>query len=187
MTDLSPIQLSNYLLWPDGSISVDPDNVIDFIFKLSSQANGLKKLYVTSLTPEIIAYNAVSDHKLKIKTSCDFSFPPAWNLPEKYLSLDLDDYLLKLIDKIDHDSLYDKRVERLSTEIFLFKQLKLDEVLRTIIYVIDEMTEKKVVWGVGRGSSCSSYLLYLMGLHEIDAVLYDIDIEDFLHLTENDK
>jgi len=187
MADLSPIQLSNYLLWPDGSISIDPDNVIDFIYKLSSHPDDLKRLYVTSLTPEIITYNAVSDHKLKIKTSSDVKFPPAWNLPEKYLSLDLDDYLLKLADKIEHDSLYDKRVERLSTEIFLFKQLKLDEVLRTIIYVIDKMTEKKVVWGVGRGSSCSSYLLYLMGLHEIDAVLYEIDIEDFLHPSENDK
>jgi len=184
MSDLSPIIIEGHSLWPDGSISVDPDNVIDFIYKLSSQPDGLKKLYVTSLTPEIITYNAVSDHKLKVKTSCDAKFPPAWNIPEKYISLDLDDYLLKLVDKIEHDKLYDKRVERLSTEIFLFKQLKLDNVLRTLLYVIDVMTEKNVVWGVGRGSSCSSYLLYLMGLHEIDAVLYEIDVEDFLHLSE---
>jgi len=184
MSDLSPIIIEGHSLWPDGSISVDPDNVIDFIYKLSSQPDGLKKLYVTSLTPEIITYNAVSDHKLKIKTSCDAKFPPAWNIPEKYISLDLDDYLLKLVDKIEHDKLYNKRVERLSTEIFLFKQLKLENVLRTLLYVIDVMTEKNVVWGVGRGSSCSSYLLYLMGLHEIDAVLYEIDIEDFLHLSE---
>jgi len=187
MSDLSPITIENYSLWPDGSISVDPDKVIDFIYKLSSHTDGLKKLYVTSLTPEIITYNAVSDCKLNIKTSCDCTFPPAWNIPEKYNNLDLDNYLLNLFNKIEHDELYDKRVERLSTEIFLFKQLKLEEVLRTLIYVIDVMTEKNVVWGVGRGSSCSSYLLYLMDLHEIDAVKFDIDIEDFLHLTANDK
>jgi DNA polymerase III alpha subunit len=49
-----------------------------------------------------------------------------------------------------------------------------------LIYVIDVMTEKNVVWGVGRGSSCSSYLLYLLGLHEVDPVKYEIEISDFL-------
>ena len=180
MTDLLPIIIDDHLLWPDGTISVDPDKVVDYIFKLSSQADGLKRLYVTSLTPEIVAYNAVSDYKLKVKTDCTYNFPPTWNIPKHYNDLNLDDYLLKLVNKIEHDSLYDKRVERLSTEIFLFKELKLEEVLRTLIFVIDVMTEKNVVWGVGRGSSCSSYLLYLMGLHEIDVVKYEIDITDFL-------
>jgi DNA polymerase III alpha subunit len=44
------------------------------------------------------------------------------------------------------------------------------------------MTAKNIVWGVGRGSSCSSYLLYLLGLHEVDVVKYDVDISDFIRI-----
>jgi len=49
-----------------------------------------------------------------------------------------------------------------------------------LIYVLDVMREKKVIWGVGRGSSCSSYLLYLLGLHEVDPVKYDVEFTDFI-------
>jgi DNA polymerase III alpha subunit len=177
---LLPIVVEDHLLWPDGSISVDPDSVVDYVFKLSSQGRSLESLYVSSVTPDIIAYNEVSDLPLTVKVSSNFHFPPRWVLPEKYEKLDLDDYLFKLVDRVEKDYLYEKRVERLSTEIFLFKEQKLEDVLRVLIYVIDVMVEKKVIWGVGRGSSCSSYLLYLLGLHEVDAVAYDIEITDFL-------
>lgn len=178
MAELSPIIIDGHLLWPDGCISVDPDQVIDYIYKLSAKSN-LSKLHVVSISPDIQAYNAVSEQKLTVKTSCQ---PPSlsWNLPEKYLMMDLDAFLLSLSDKIAHDDLYDKRLQRFSVEIYVYKQLKLDDVLRMLIYVVEVMTEKNVVWGVGRGSSCSSYLLYLMGLHEVDCVLYDIDLSDFL-------
>jgi DNA polymerase III alpha subunit len=178
MDELLPNIVDGHLLWLDGSISVSPDEAIDYIFKLSGKS--LKKLHVTEMTPEIAEYNTVSDQKLTVKTECDEIFPPVWNLPAQYETLDLDEYLLGLIDKVEHDDLYEKRVERLSTEIWMFKQLQLDEVLRMLIYVIDTLQEKNIVWGVGRGSSCSSYLLYLLGLHEVDSVKYEIEISDFI-------
>jgi DNA polymerase III alpha subunit len=67
----------------------------------------------------------------------------------------------------------------------LFKELELGDVLRCLIYVVDTMKAKRVTWGVGRGSSCSSYLLYLLDLHSVDAVKYDIDITDFIKLQGN--
>jgi hypothetical protein len=65
MTQL-PVVVGNHLLWPDGCISVDPDEVTDFIFKLSNK--NLDKLFVTEITPEIQEYNSVSDHRLTVKT-----------------------------------------------------------------------------------------------------------------------
>ena len=183
MTELLPIVIDDHLLWPDGTISVDPDQVIDYVFRLSSRGIGLERLYVTSTTPEITSYNSVSDHKLTVKSGCDLIFPPEWKLPGHYkYNLNLYDYLSGLVDRIEKDDLYEKRVERLAEEIFLFNKLNLQEVLRTLIYVIDVMREKNVIWGVGRGSSCSSYLLYLLGLHEVDPVKYDIEIADFIKL-----
>jgi DNA polymerase III alpha subunit len=172
-----PVIVDDHLLWPDGTISVDPDKVISYIYKLKN--GDVTNLFVNEMTDEIKSYNLLSDHKITVKDSCALR-PINWVLPDKYLKFDLDEYLLDLSTRIEKDSLYDARVNRLCQEICLFKELNLEEVLRTLIYVIDVMTEKNVVWGVGRGSSCSSYLLYLLGLHEVDPVKYEIEISDFL-------
>jgi DNA polymerase III alpha subunit len=47
-------------------------------------------------------------------------------------------------------------------------------------YLVDTLRENKVVWGVGRGSSVASYVLYLIGIHKIDSIKYDLDITEFL-------
>lgn len=175
---LQPIELVDHLLWPDGIIQVTPEKVIDFTYKLIGKED---KLTVTEITPDIKQFNLFGDHKLEIKQSVNPKlFPPDWVLPEPYKYFDLDEHLYGLVDRIERDGLYEKRVERLSSEIWLFKENKLDEVLRVLIYIIDIMIEKNIVWGVGRGSSCSSYLLFLLGLHEVDAVLYEIEITDFI-------
>lgn len=178
--EISPIIVEDHLLWPDGSISVDPSCVIDFIFKLSANNVSIEKLFVTELSPEITEYNKVVESPISIKTHCSIDLPSPWMIPDHYKNLDLDNYLNTLFIKIEHDSLYELRKIRLSSEISLFKKFKLEEVLRTLIYVIDTLKLNNIVWGVGRGSSCSSYLLFLLDLHEIDSVKYDIPISDFL-------
>jgi DNA polymerase III alpha subunit len=180
VTSLAPIELIDHLLWPDGTVQVTPDKVIDFTFKLSAKGR-IDDLAVTELTPEIEQFNSLSDNALKVKSEVSPDlFPPKWIIPDRYKYLNLDEYLFGLVDKIERDELYEKRVERLSSEIWLFKEQKLDDVLRVLIFVVDTMKDQKVIWGVGRGSSCSSYLLYLLGLHEVDPVLYDIEIADFI-------
>jgi DNA polymerase III alpha subunit len=48
-----------------------------------------------------------------------------------------------------------------------------------MIYLVDVMRENSVVWGVGRGSSVASYVLYLIGVHKIDSVKYNLDFKEF--------
>jgi DNA polymerase III alpha subunit len=45
---------------------------------------------------------------------------------------------------------------------------------------VETMRVNNIVWGVGRGSSVASYVLYLIGVHKIDSMYYDLDIEEFL-------
>lgn len=180
--ELLPLDLGDRILWADGTLTVTPDRVIDFIFKLRGS---LDKLTVTEITPEISTYNALTDRPLSTKSSVpEGLFPPGWNLPERYKYLDLDEYLIELGNKIERDDLYDERVKRLSHEIWLYREIRLDDVLRALIYVVETMRSKRAVWGVGRGSSCSSYLLYLLGLHDVDPVRYEIEIADFLRPKE---
>jgi len=37
-----------------------------------------------------------------------------------------------------------------------------------------------MIWGVGRGSSVASYVLYLLDVHRIDSMFYDLDPSEFL-------
>jgi DNA polymerase III alpha subunit len=42
------------------------------------------------------------------------------------------------------------------------------------------MHEHNLIWGVGRGSSVASYVLYKIGIHKIDSLFYDLDVGEFL-------
>ena len=42
------------------------------------------------------------------------------------------------------------------------------------------MRKNSVLWGLGRGSSVASYVLYLLGVHRINSLYYDLDIKEFL-------
>ena len=48
------------------------------------------------------------------------------------------------------------------------------------IWISENMSENDIVWGVGRGSSVASYVLYLIGVHRIDSIKYNLDWREFL-------
>jgi len=69
---------------------------------------------------------------------------------------------------------------RVVEELVLYRERKMEPMLRFMIYLVRVMRENNIVWGVGRGSSVSSYLLFLIGLHSVDAVKYNLDIREFI-------
>ena len=48
-----------------------------------------------------------------------------------------------------------------------------------LIYFVDTLRANNVVWGVGRGSSVASYVLFIIGVHKIDSVKYKLPINEF--------
>lgn len=96
-----------------------------------------------------------------------------WNMPDHYVQLDLDKYFAAKISSVD-------QAERVSLEMAMFEERGLLIVLRFIVYLVDTMKKHNIVWGVGRGSSIASYCLYLIGLHKIDSIKYQLDIKEFL-------
>ena len=54
------------------------------------------------------------------------------------------------------------------------------DLLRYMIYLVDFMRKENIVWGVGRGSSVASYVLYLIGIHKVDSIQYGLDYKEFL-------
>jgi DNA polymerase III alpha subunit len=53
-------------------------------------------------------------------------------------------------------------------------------VLKFLKYLVDVCNTNNIVLGVGRGSSVASYCLYLLGVHCIDSIKYELDIKEFL-------
>ena len=103
-----------------------------------------------------------------------------FNIPQHYKEMDVEEYIVKLIPHTEDQTdklAYLKRVEE---ELALFKSRNLYPVIQALIYIVDTMRKNNIVWGVGRGSSVASYCLYLIGVHKIDSIKYNLNIREFL-------
>ena len=96
-----------------------------------------------------------------------------WFIPKKYLELDVSKCVL---DKCKTDAERD----RINLEMQEFIKRDMIKVLQFLIYFIDTMRENNLVWGTGRGSSVASYVLFLIGVHKVDSIKYDLDYKEFL-------
>ena len=149
-------------------------------------------LFVEELTKDIEQFNRFvsGDEKISVKGSVrDLDF--SWAIPKEFRELDVEEFVInKLIDETDTLPLtnvtqeIDIRRDRVATELNLYKTQELYDILRTLIYIINTLQSNNIVWGVGRGSSVSSYVLYLIGVHDVDSVAYELDITDFLRSGE---
>lgn len=99
-----------------------------------------------------------------------------WFIPEHYKTLSIEDHIAKCLPK----DVTPEALQRISNELELYKTRNLYPVLRVLIYIIDTMRKHNLVWGVGRGSSVASYVLYILGVHKVDSLKYNLDIKEFL-------
>ena len=74
----------------------------------------------------------------------------------------------------------DAELQRVGEELLLFQERNLFPLLCFMRYLVDTLRKNNIVWGVGRGSSVASYVLYLIGVHKINSMYYDLDIAEFL-------
>ena len=100
-----------------------------------------------------------------------------WFMPDKYKNIDVLDYL---IDLPQFRGCKTPEWDRVQEELKAFRERDMIPLLRYMIYLVDFMRENNIVWGVGRGSSVASYVLYLIGVHKIDSIQYGLDWREFL-------
>ena len=96
-----------------------------------------------------------------------------WHMPDEYKALDIAQHILDLCTT-------QAELQRVGEELLLFQERDLFNLLRYLKYFVDTMRKNGVVWGLGRGSSVASYVLYLLGVHKVDSLYYDLPIEEFL-------
>lgn len=96
-----------------------------------------------------------------------------WHMPDEYKTLDIAQHVLGLCTS-------EPELQRVGHELLLYQERDLFDLLRYLKYFVDIMRKNGVVWGLGRGSSTASYVLYLLGVHKINSLYYDLPIEEFL-------
>jgi len=97
-----------------------------------------------------------------------------WLIPERFKHLDLRVWLEQFCET-------QQQKDRIHAELDVFEKYDLFGMLRSLVYLIETFRKHKVLWGIGRGSSVSSYVLFLIGVHRVDSLAYDLDFSEFLN------
>ena len=96
-----------------------------------------------------------------------------WFIPEQYQKFNIDDWLYEQCQT-------EEEFFRVKEELNLYEKFNLRQILIISKYLVDEFRKNQIVWGVGRGSSVASFCLYLIGLHKIHSLKYNLDVTEFL-------
>jgi len=107
------------------------------------------------------------------KTQFDNVCQSEWFMPEAYKNLDVYSFL-------ESKCTNEEQVKRLDEEYIEFEKRDMLNLLRYMVYLVDYMRENNILWGVGRGSSVSSFVLFLIGVHRINPIQFDLDWREFL-------
>lgn len=120
--------------------------------------------------PNLLTYKFPTHEGIR---TFDLEMQNNWHMPEEYKTLDIADYILGLCTT-------EAELQRCGHELLLYQERNMFNLLRYLKYLVDVMRENNVIWGVGRGSSVASYVLYKLGVHRIDSMYYNLAPEEFL-------
>ena len=96
-----------------------------------------------------------------------------WHMPDMYYEFDILEHCLSKCTT-------DIETIRVLEELVEFEKRDLMKLLQWMKYFVDVCTTDSILWGIGRGSSVASYVLYLIGVHRIDSIKYNLDWKEFL-------
>jgi DNA polymerase III alpha subunit len=96
-----------------------------------------------------------------------------FHMPEEYKNLDIFEYVINKCSS-------EKELIRCYEELVIYQDYDMLDILRYMVYLVDVMRKNNILWGVGRGSSVSSFVLYLIGIHRINSLQYDLSFDEFI-------
>lgn len=96
-----------------------------------------------------------------------------WFVPDEYKAFNIGEFCISQCST-------NEELLRVTDELVEFDKRNMLPLLRVLKYLVDTFRKNDVLWGVGRGSSVASYVLYLLGVHRIDSIKYTLDWREFL-------
>jgi len=122
--------------------------------------------------PTFVQYKEMAMQAITVE-DFDYQNQAQWLMPDEYKNLDIAEYVLSLCES-------EAALQRVGEELLLYQAQELFDLLRYLKFLVDVMKSNNLIWGVGRGSSVSSYVLYLLKIHRIDSLHHNLDIAEFL-------
>ena len=161
-----------------GQLILNDNDLLEILYK-NPKKRFQKVLSENSIVfPDILELEYIPDIKqyqeLNISV-IDFDIQNQNNyfMPDEYKNIDIAKHVLDLC-------VTDVELQRVGTELLLYQERNMFNILKYLKYLVDTLKSNNIVFGVGRGSSVSSYVLYLLGVHKINSLYYDLDITEFL-------
>jgi DNA polymerase III alpha subunit len=152
--------------------SGDIDKIFDVMVSKDSETDMFNRSIRENSNRELKLYIPVELSETEVD-AVHAHLQKTWFIPDKYKQMNLSDYLLERCKTPEEKT-------RVIDELAEFNRHNMRMLLRFMIYLVDFMKENNIVWGVGRGSSVSSYVLFLIGVHKIDSLKYELDFKEFM-------
>lgn len=178
------IELADRTVRFDGVSLLYPEQVREFFM----QGLTPSQMRVTEITPAIEQFNAcsIAEDQLSAELLEPIQFSLAWQLPSEYLSLNIEEHIFNVFSErlpgLNYTAVQvELAIARVDEELTEYKTRGLHDLLRVIIYVLETFRKNNEVYGVGRGSSCASFILFLLGLHVVDSIKFEVDLQEFFH------
>ena len=161
-----------------GRIALEEDDIIDVMMTdpdvtiKRALVKDCDLTHVQELLDEVYDFQQYSNLDIPV-TEFDAQNQVTWHMPNEYKDLDIAKWLIEQCKT-------QSELQRVGEELLLFQERDLFDLLKYLKYLVDTMREHQVIWGVGRGSSVASYVLYLIGIHKVDSMYYNLPITEFL-------
>lgn len=172
-------QLKDRVLWYDGTNEVDASMVPVLLMA------GVPVDKIISTGPDVDQFNSLSMDETIRGSKDDVNDPSfKWKVPQQYVDLDLRKYMHDQVEAFLAKNPKASRMDyefRTNAELDEVERRDMGMMMKTIIFVVDTLKKNNQVWGVGRGSSCASLILFLIGLHKVDPVKFAIPMAEFYH------
>lgn len=153
-----------------GNMFLEDDDIIELML----QNKRAKILPKNSISFEKFQ-NKCKQYNLDIPFEIDSAIDKIiWNMPIEYQNIDIEKFI-----KTKYN-LTEGQLNRVQSELQEFEKRNLYDLLKFLLFLVDTARKNNVIYGVGRGSSVASYVLFLLGVHRIDSYKYNLDIKEFL-------
>ena len=103
----------------------------------------------------------------------DAALQSDWFMPPEYRDFDVEEWCLERCTTTE-------QTKRFKEEMAAYHERGMIPLLQWTKHFVDTCMANNIVWGVGRGSSVASFVLFLLGVHQIDSVKYNLDWQEFL-------
>ena len=174
----SLLDLSDRIITDRGEVVARYGLLLDRLMSRKSLAGLLAEDH-----PDVRRYNHRSDKgEIPIWTDTEEIDGPdpetyTWTFPETYQDLDVAELAWEMLDHLGLTT--EVYRERLQAELQAMEERDMFPFVRCLLYVCETLREHGVVWGVGRGSSCASLVMFVLGVNRVDPVLYEIPMREF--------